>query len=82
MTELVAAPSREACWAERQTRLAAAIEALRQGHGESPRTVILALLREGEVLERPAARVVPPARLDRVRGELCRIRDGRIDAIE
>lgn len=78
VTELVAAPSREACWSERQTRLTLAAEAIRRHHGEPPRTVLLALLREGEVLERPAARLLQPARLDRVRSELCHIRDGSV----
>lgn len=69
VTDVVASPSRQAVWDPRELRLGLAAEALRR-QGVEPRGALLALLREGEVIERPAAKLLPPALLERARQAL------------
>lgn len=69
VTDVVASASRQVVREQRELRLGLAAEALRR-QGVEPRGALLALLREGEVIERPAAKLLSPALRERTRQAL------------
>ena len=64
------APARQAGSAERELRLALAAEAIRQQTGGWPHCVVLAFVRDGEVVERAGSQLARRGLLKRAAGAL------------